>query len=883
MNKVINIDLFCLRHLKICIFTFIMLLVFQLFPQKSQRNEAIADSLKIIIETLDSSQRADALLRLSNHYLRSHTEDTVQHELRLKALSLAQDIDDTLLMIRSHKAMIYEFFRRGQLEEVKQHNDKIIVLSRNYGIEEVSEIYMVAYEFKSRYFNGLEEFDSAQYYAQKSIDIAEKLNPCKYVSNRYLSLSKVFLKAGDRDAELQAYLKGYNIAKTCNENESTAHYVSFSKKLGYLHLTLGNYYEALHFFKEADSIYSYHLNDILRKKYHALQASNIARVYQHWGKLDSAMKYRLLAVERFLDYGFKERSINVPNQYCYIGMIYREWGDLEQAEYYLSRSLDIRKEIGDSLGVGMSLDEKARLAMIRGKYLKAIGYLNESLIWKSCVLDGRIDAFRYAQKVESQSDTYLILGQVFSDWGKFDDAMQYLDTALMLARRVQYTRGESIIEYNRGLAFQKAGMPDSAFKHFQHALGIAESTLNKPLIAKASAGLGLMMMEQEQLGRARLELESALNIYLEEGFSHELPEIYLNLGKVYMLRDDQGKALDVFQKAYDDADRMGMIPVQAEAAKELSELHESGGKITLSNHYLKKYILLHDSIFNLETHRQLAEMQAQHESQQQQLQIMQLQQSNELNSLRADRNQYITISLGGIVIIILLFAVLFIRQIRIRNEQRVLINQQQLFRSQMNPHFIFNSLTNIQHFIFSKDSLSAGKYLAIFAKLMRSILNNSRKEIISLKDEISTITQYLELQCLRFEDKLEFEIDVDENLDREFIEIPPMLAQPFIENAIEHGIRNMEKRGKIDVRILKVENYLVYEVEDNGIGRKKASELKSQKPKGHESMAVNLTRSRLQNLWGRNNPGVVFEIIDLIDDHGEASGTLVRFKVPASW
>ncbi|HSG68264.1 MAG TPA: histidine kinase, partial [Bacteroidales bacterium] len=311
----------------------------------------------------------------------------------------------------------------------------------------------------------------------------------------------------------------------------------------------------------------------------------------------------------------------------------------------------------------------------------------------------------------------------------------------------------------------------------------------------------------------------------------------------------------------------------------LAMLLEAKGDLKQANFYLRQYSATRDSIFTLESHKQLAEMQALHESQRQQLEIERLEQDNEINAMRYDRSRYAVISLGGMMVIIILFAILLIRQNSIRNQQRVLENQQKLFRSQMNPHFIFNSLTNIQHYIFSKDSYTAGKYLAIFAKLMRNILNNSRQERITLRNEVETIQQYLDLQKLRMDEKLEYSLEVDEDLDQEIVEIPPMLAQPFIENAIEHGLRNKEGAGILSIRIMKNGKSLIYEIEDNGVGRKKAAEYMEKRHRDHQSMAVSLTRSRLQSLWGRKKVKAL-KIIDLMDAEGNARGTRVLLKVP---
>jgi tetratricopeptide (TPR) repeat protein len=797
-----------------------------------------------------------------------------------EALELSKEFGDTESIATCSHNIGRELAEAGFFREAMPYAAEAFKFSKELPSPRDSVLMAASMRVYSIAYRGLEMYDSATWFINEAVKLAPASITCGYMAGTYNDLGQLYLQMGNQGASMSAFKDAYLIIKNCPEGRS-ASLASYARILAYAYMTGGNYRLALSHFREVDSIYgAIIMKSGKNKVYHAQQASNIARVYQHWGKLDSALFYRQLALKRFTDYGITELNMNVPNQYCYIGTIYREQGDFKQAKEYFEKSLELRKRIADSLGVGMCLDEMAEMERLKGNYLQAINMLQESLQWKYTFSAGKIDPRRRAQYIESRSETYLILGKVFSDWDKYGDAFLYYDSAWQLCENIFYNRGKSIIEYYRGMAFQHAGNPDSALWHYRRSQSLAHEIDNRPLMAKAKEGLGLLYFREGQYELARNELETALAIYLDDGFTRELPGIYLQMGHVYAKIGETENALAAYNKSYANASSMGMLHIQSDAALSMAGIYEKQGNSAGANQYLNEYILLHDSVFSLEAHRQLAEMQALHEYQQQQLQITQLGQENELNMLRAARSQYVIISLGGILIIILLFAILFIRQIRIRNEQKTLINQQQLFRSQMNPHFIFNSLTNIQHYIFSKDSLSAAKYLAIFAKLMRGILNNSRKELISLRDEISTIEQYLELQQLRLEDKLEYILEVDNNLDTELSEIPPMLAQPFIENAIEHGIRNKKYGGIVVVRINKENGYILYEVEDNGVGREKASKIKSDKPQDHESMAVTLTRTRLQNLWGRKKPGKVFEIIDLRDDKGNPSGTLVRFKVP---
>ncbi len=218
------------------------------------------------------------------------------------------------------------------------------------------------------------------------------------------------------------------------------------------------------------------------------------------------------------------------------------------------------------------------------------------------------------------------------------------------------------------------------------------------------------------------------------------------------------------------------------------------------------------------------------------------------------------------------------KQEKLQLERDLISVEQKALRLQMNPHFIFNSLNSIQALIATGDDLGARKNLSGFSKLMRQILENSRKNKITLEEEISTLQNYLTIEKECNDGAFEFTFDLAQDLETELIEIPPMILQPFVENAIKHGMSEKKDSGKIQVSFsLLHEDLLLCTVRDNGIGRKKAEEKKRESTNTHESTALNVTEERLQLL--DNEEGNI-EIIDLYDSEELSSGTEIRVSIP---
>jgi len=212
--------------------------------------------------------------------------------------------------------------------------------------------------------------------------------------------------------------------------------------------------------------------------------------------------------------------------------------------------------------------------------------------------------------------------------------------------------------------------------------------------------------------------------------------------------------------------------------------------------------------------------------------------------------------------------------------ERIATSEMQALRAQMNPHFIYNSLNAIRLFVLQNDSDNAEMYLVKFARLMRLILDNSRQEMVALGSEVDQLQLYLELEQLRFDHSFDFSIQTDPTLSRESTLVPPMIIQPFIENAILHGMAHKKTKGHITVGLRPLGGHLECSVDDDGVGRQRARELKSKTVRSHQSVGLRVTEDRLQLISQRSGKVARVEVIDKTDEHGVAAGTRVVIELP---
>ncbi|MGE0560916.1 MAG: histidine kinase [Flavobacteriales bacterium] len=213
------------------------------------------------------------------------------------------------------------------------------------------------------------------------------------------------------------------------------------------------------------------------------------------------------------------------------------------------------------------------------------------------------------------------------------------------------------------------------------------------------------------------------------------------------------------------------------------------------------------------------------------------------------------------------------------NEKKIIELELKALKSQMNPHFIFNTLNSIQHFILENKFKDSNRYISNFSKLIRMVLNHSDKNYITLREEIDMLNLYLGIEQVRFNHEFEHRINVSEKVDLDFDKIPPMLLQPFVENAIWHGLMNKNEKGRIEIDFDIEEDFLLCSVTDNGIGRKAAEEIKATRKIKNKSVGMIITKERLNIINNELYENMNVEVIDLYDSNNQASGTKIIVKI----
>lgn len=492
--------------------------------------------------------------------------------------------------------------------------------------------------------------------------------------------------------------------------------------------------------------------------------------------------------------------------------------------------------------------------------------------------------FKALKHSEELKDTFNIgvainsIGNVNYNLGRYYSSIEYFNRSYKIAKNGNNILGQAINSNNIGESYLKMNMPDSALKYHNKSLQYNLKLGNKVGESICYNSIGFAYAAKGNLNKALGYLKRALDLNEDIGDPMHVAVSLSRVGEVYLSMKDYPQAFDYISKSFDLSKKIGSRFQAEESARQLSRYYETQKQYKNAMEYYKIATAYKDTILNEKTNYHLDTYEVLFETEQQKERISQLNQETLNQKYIMQRQRMFNIIFGLLAAGAFVVTLLLMQQHKLKIKYQNLKNQHKLLRTQMNPHFIFNALSAIQVYVLEHDLDKSTKFLTDFAKLMRQVLKLSQQDYITLKDETEILTHYLGLQQLRFNIPFKYKIDTKNVCSPSTTLIPPMITQPFIENAVEHGIKTLQGEGIINIFFKEVDEQLEISIEDNGIGITASKQQKGDK--NHESMAIRITKERLDVIQKDSGGKAKLEIIDKKKLNPFDRGTIVKITFP---
>jgi tetratricopeptide (TPR) repeat protein len=491
--------------------------------------------------------------------------------------------------------------------------------------------------------------------------------------------------------------------------------------------------------------------------------------------------------------------------------------------------------------------------------------------------------FEERKNISAVSYALQSIANLHNEQKKYDEALKYYIKAYDIFYKTEELSFQDNIQkvllfISIAKCHQELQHCDLSANYLNRGLTLALKLGDKDVLSEIYFNLG---QNDEQCDK---DVDKALSEYQKSLLNSNLPEnnakSLIAIGSVLVRQKKYGQAETSLKKGLDFAKKINHLELQKEASENLYQAYKQSRQLAKALDISEFYVRIKDSIKKEQNDNALTKKQLQYEYDAKQSQLK-LQQERKLNTVKLENQRRtatknnLVIGLLSIVLLLLIGAYFLYRNNKqkqaIANLEKNELNQK-LLLSQMNPHFIFNSIDNIQSLIYNKQDKEAVNYLTKFSKLTRQILENSNENYILLSEELTMIENYLVIQQLLYNNKFDFKIEVDNSIDAETILLPPMLTQPFIENAIKHGLKNTTEKGFIDICFKFDNDKLFFEVTDNGVGFSKDETISK------KSLAMKITKERLANISNKSDFEVHKE--NRLDDKKNVIGAKVFFEIP---
>ena len=475
--------------------------------------------------------------------------------------------------------------------------------------------------------------------------------------------------------------------------------------------------------------------------------------------------------------------------------------------------------------------------------------------------------------VNGIGNAYLIL----HEW---ESARKQFKRSFSIEQSIGNQLGLAINYQNIGITFEEMNVLDSALIYYQKSLESnteINNDVGKMICFNSIAGI---LMKEERFREALHYIHQAEKIATEKGDNFYTTTIYLKKAKALIALNDVAQAEEYLNKSSAISAQHNLKANLAETHAVLSDFYQLRGDYQKALHHSEMSKTVETDFLNENNLRIKNNLEISYDVAAKANQILNLEKEKAEIASAAEQRQRTILILWLLLIALGLLGFLLYRQVRLKKEKQVLELEQKVLRAQMNPHFTFNALNSIKAYIISQDTENAVGYLNKFAKMIRGVLYASDRRINTLREELEMVESYVEIEKLRFKDPIDLKI-YQTQVDLDKITVPPLLLQPFIENALWHGLAKKKGEKIIEINIYKPKkNKLHIEIIDNGIGREATQNNNPQR--NHESLGINISKKRLQNHFNLSDKKCNVEYVDLYDAKGNSEGTKVCLCLPVS-
>ena len=585
-------------------------------------------------------------------------------------------------------------------------------------------------------------------------------------------------------------------------------------------------------------------------------------------------KSALLEIEKALKIAIEEKNVEAEAQaYFLLGKINFNQSLYEQAVVDFSKARTLFARIGNE----NQLWESER--MLAFSLEKANRLQEAEIVYKQML--GKAEKKKDTGKIIDMRSS---LGRVSGEKGDYSKAINEYEKVLDLEESRQNTTG--VIHANKaiGEVLEKQNKNKEALEFYSRSEELARHADDAKSAISASKNIKEMYRKE---GRTEDELSLRLRSLAEYDRKNNLSaagEEYNQIATLYLKQNNPEKALEYLNiglaTSIAENDSAGI----SRNYLSISEAHRMRNDYRNALQYYEKYVGLADTLRRLEQAKLTGQIKLNEELGLRQKKIEFLEKDLELNNqeltlLYQERKlqRLLIYFLIALILILGITGFLIFRISRKRRKMNLMLALRSL-RTQMNPHFIFNALNSVNSYIAQSDERAANKYLADFSRLMRDVMENSEHDFIPLSTEIRILQLYLNLEYTRFKEKFQYELYIDPALDKDVVFLPPMLVQPYVENAVWHGLRYLDKPGFLKVSFTQKEQGLLIIVEDNGIGRQKSEELKTANQKTRISTGLKNTANRVRLINELHQTSVKISV----SDPENGNGTIVQIIVPIS-